>query len=339
MEDRLKNLVEAAQTILVIQADNPDGDSLSSSLALEQILGDMGKDPVLYCGAEIPTYLRYLDGWDRVVHELPNQFDLSIIVDTSSRMLLEILDKSGQIAWIKAKPSIVIDHHVTDATIDFATLMLTDETVSTTELIYEVAKKLNWPRNNVANDMLAVGILSDSMGLTSEAVSARTVHIIGELIEAGVSLARLENGRRSTQKKSPAILAYKGQLLGRIDYSEDQRVAHITIPWDEIEKYSHEYNPPMLVLDEMRQVEHVCLAIAFKTYPDGRITGKIRANYGYPVAAALAEAFGGGGHVYASGFRITDGRTLDQIKPEVIKQATALLDTLSTDDEALQYAQ
>jgi len=329
----IQSLLHKAHTVVIVQADNPDGDSLSSSLALEQILGDTGKEPILYCAADIPTYLRYLEGWDRVVHELPRQFDLSIIVDTSSVMLLEILEKSGQLAWLKSKESIVIDHHVTDATIDFASVMHAKEAVSTTELIYELTQEYSWPLNATAKDMLAVGILSDSMGLVSENVSVRTVQIVAELVEQGVSLAKLESARRSTQKKSPRILAYKGRLLERIEYSSDQRVAFLTIPWDEIEEYSHEYNPPMLVLDEMRQAEKVQLAIAFKTYPDGRITGKIRANYGSPIAAALAEAFGGGGHVYASGFRVTDGRELDEIKRAVLLKAAELLDTLKATHE------
>lgn len=323
--EKIKSLLNDSQKVVVVQADNPDGDSLSSALALEQILGDMGKEAVLYCGVEIPTYLRYLEGWDRVVHDLPSQFDLSIIVDTSSLMLLETLEKSGQLSWLKSKPAIIIDHHTTDATIEFTTEVYAKEAVSTTELIYALARQLEWPLNPIALDMLVVGVLSDSMGLTTESVNAPAIHMLGELVEQGVSLAKLESGRRSTQKKSPAILAYKGRLLERVEYSSDHHVAHITIPWDEIEKYSHEYNPPMLVMDEMRMVENVQAAIAFKTYPDGRITGKIRCNFGFPIAAELAEAFGGGGHVYASGFRITDGRILDKIKPAVIQLAIELL--------------
>ena len=64
--EKIKAAIEAAQNILIIQADNPDGDSLGSALALEQILGDMGKNPSLYCGVDIPYYLKFFAGWDRV---------------------------------------------------------------------------------------------------------------------------------------------------------------------------------------------------------------------------------------------------------------------------------
>ncbi len=336
----IKQAVEQAQHIVVVQADNPDGDSLSSALALESILGDLGKDVTLYCGVNIPTYLRHLEGWDRVQAELPHSFDLSIIVDTSARSLLEQLDTSGEIKWLAAKPSIIIDHHTaSEPTIDFATIAHIVPGVSATEVIYELSQALSWQRDHTANYMIAAGILSDSLGLMSEGTSPRSIHIIAELVEQGVSIPELENARRSTQKKSQAILDYKGRLLQRVEYEADQRIATVTIPWEEIEKYSNEYNPSMLVIDEMRMVDDVSIAIAFKTYPDGRITGKIRANYGFAIAADLASHFGGGGHPYAAGFRITDGRSISQVKSECIERATQLLDTLKqgTDNETIQH--
>ena len=77
-----------ATRIAIIQAENPDGDSLGSSLALEEILGAMGKQVSLHCPVDIPKYLRYLPGWDRVEPELDTQADLIIIVDTTAEVLL-----------------------------------------------------------------------------------------------------------------------------------------------------------------------------------------------------------------------------------------------------------
>lgn len=325
---KLAEIINSVNKIVVIQADNPDGDSLATALALEQILADLGKEPMLYCGVEIPSYLRYMEGWDRITHEIPKSFDASIIVDTSSAMLLEMLGKTGELAWVKAKPCIVIDHHTTEATIDFADVLHIKPAVATAEVVYELTQELKWPLNTQAKNFIAIGILSDSLGLMSEATSPRSIHIIGELVEEGVSLAQIDNLRRELQKKQPQILRYKGKLLERVKYSEDGRIAYISIPWEEIEKYSHLYNPSMLVLDEMRHVEGVAIAVAFKSYPDMRITGKIRANFGRTIADKLAERFGGGGHPYAAGFRITDGKDLNTVIQETIQTASELLDKI-----------
>lgn len=328
---KIREILDSAQRVVVLQADNPDGDSLGSALALEQILGDMDKEPILYCGVDIPAYLRYLDGWDRIVKDLPTQFDAAIIVDTGADSLFEQLDKNGQKGWLRTKPVIVIDHHSTEASIDFAQVILSPTAVATGEVIYELAKQLNWPLNHTAKEMIATAIMADSLGLVTEATSARSIHIIGELVEAGVSLAELEHARRELMRKDPDLIRYKGELLQRIEYFHDNQIAVITIPWEEIERYSAQYNPSMLVLDDMRMTTGTHLAIAFKTYgASNRITAKIRANQGYAIADKLAEHFGGGGHPYASGFKVQDGRSFADIKTECIQIASELLDKLKT---------
>ncbi len=325
---KLVETLEAAHNVVIIQADNPDGDSLASALALEQILADLGKEPFLYCGVEIPSYLHYMEGWSRVSKELPSQFDLSIIVDDSSLTLLETLERSGQKGWVAGKPCAVIDHHNVELTIPFASININRRAVATGEVIYELAHEQGWPLNVTAKNMLAISIMSDSLGLVSEGTSPRSIHIIAELVEGGVSLALLDNARRELMRKSPELVRYKGELLQRVEYSEGNHVATITIPWEEIEKYSHAYNPSMLVLDDMRLTEGTDVAIAFKLYSGNKVTAKIRCNYGKGIGNKLAEHFGGGGHPYASGFKVQDGRSFEQIKQECIALASQLLNEL-----------
>lgn len=324
----VKDLIDKAKRVVILQADNPDGDSLASALALEHILGDLGKEPFLYCGVDIPTYLHHLPGWDRVSKELPANFDLSIIVDTSSISLFENLERSGQKSWLTTKPCIVIDHHPVESTIPFATINLNEKAVATGEILYELARELDWPLNQSAKEMLAISIMSDSLGLVSEGTTPRSIRIIADLVEAGVSLAALDDARRQSMRKDARLLPYKGELLKRVEFHDNQRIATITIPWQEIEQYSPLYNPSMLVLDEMRLVESVDIAIAFKVYRDGRVTAKIRANYRISIADKLAKHFGGGGHPYASGFKVADGRSFDDIKAECVKVTAELLDSL-----------
>ena len=325
--DAIRRIIDEANTIVLVQADNPDTDSLASSLALEQILGDLSKEPVLFCAVDLPSYLKKLPGADRVVSELPDRFDASIIVDTSSMTLLAKLASEGLKSRLAAKPSIVIDHHATEPTIDFAKVTLNPTAVASAEVIYELAQQLNWPLNHEAQKLLAVAILSDSLGLTSEATSSRSIHIMAELVDGGVSLAELENARRETMRREPELVHYKGRLLQRVEFHNDNRIALLSIPWEEIEKYSPLYNPPMLVLDDMRLAKDTQIAIVFKLYNDGKITAKIRTNYGYAVADKLAEHFGGGGHPYAAGFKLTNGRDFETVKNEVLAKASELLNS------------
>lgn len=323
---QINELLTSATKVVIIQADNPDADSLASALALEEIVSGLGKEVTMYCGVDIPSYLTYFPGADRVVNDLPNNFDLGIIVDTSSESLLEQLKLKNQRGWLASKPVLILDHHATTADIDYAQIICNHPAVATAELIYELAKDLDWPLAVNTCELLAMGIMSDSLGLTSEATTARSIHIIAELVEAGVSLAALENARRETMRKEVELIHYKGELLKRVEFFSDDRIAMVIIPWEEIEKYSPLYNPPMLVIDDMRLAKNTDLAICLKVYRDGKITGKIRCNYGKGIGDKLAEHFGGGGHPYAAGFKLQNGKSLEEVKAETIKVATELLD-------------
>lgn len=330
-EEKLTDLINQASDILVIQADNPDGDSLGSAIALEQILTGLNKSVTMYCAVNMPNHLKYLTGWSRVVNELPDKFDLSIIVDTSAINLLEKTNQND-LNRIKSKPLIIIDHHQTESTIDFAQLIISRLVVATGEIIYDLSQKLNWPLNREAKDMLAISILSDSLGLMSSTTSAHTIRIIADLVEAGVNLTDIDNLRKETFRKSPELTRYKGLLLTRIENYLDDRLAIIIIPWVEIEKYSPLYNPSVLVIEDMRLIENNAVSIAIKVYNDGHITGKIRTNSNYPIASKLAEHFSGGGHPYASGFKTYDYH-IDNLKKEIIDTVAILLKKV--DDETI----
>lgn len=326
--EQIARILENARHVVIMQADNPDGDSLGSALAMEHIIGDMGKEPYLYCGVHIPDYLHHMPGWDRVSNELPAQFDITIIVDTSADSLFSVLNSTKGRSAVGSKPCIVLDHHAVEPDIPYASVVLSPQAVATGEVIYELAAQLKWPLSLEAKKLLVSSIMSDSLGLTSEGTSGRSIHIIGELVESGVSIAELENNRRELMRKSAELTAYKGELLQRIEYFADGRIAVIHIPWPEIERYSHDYNPSMLVIDDMRFTAGVDIAIAFKTYKEDKVTAKIRANFGRTVAGDLAKHFGGGGHPYASGFKIEDGRPYEAIKKETVEVAARLLDGL-----------
>lgn len=329
----IAQIIQNAEHIVIVQADNPDADSLGSSLALEHILGDMGKKISLYCGVDVPGYLRYLEGWDRVNKDMPARFDASIIVDASTLTLLEKLQETNQLPWLKSKPSIVLDHHaIVEHKIDFATEVICDDCVSSTgELIFTLAEQLSWPISKSAGEHIMTAILGDTQGLTNDLARQSTYLAMAALVDKGVHRPVLEELRREFSKMPVEIYRYKGELIARTELAADGRVALVTIPQHEITTFSPLYNPGPLVQGDMLQVLGVQLAIVFKQYDDGKITGAIRANQGFAVAGQLAEKLGGGGHSYASGFKLTDGRPFNEVKSECISFATELLDSLTQD--------
>lgn len=315
MYKEAKQLINAANRIVVIQAENPDGDSLGSALALEEILGDLGKDIALYCPVDIPKYLRYARGWDRVTNEFDTKSDLAIIVDTSADVLLgKVLETPGVRHFLETHPVLVLDHHATASSLSFPHTMVAGEVVATGQLIHALSEDAGWAINAQAAENLLIAIMSDSLGLTTPNVTAETFFAAGELTKLGASNAAIEERRREFMKKSPEILAYKGKLIDRIEYFLDGKLALVHVPFEEIEQYSDQYNPGALIGDELRLVENVAVGVVIKTYPDGKLTARLRANL--PIAEAIAGYFGGGGHDYASGFRIYE--SYEDMLPELI---------------------
>jgi bifunctional oligoribonuclease and PAP phosphatase NrnA len=324
MYEIIKTRINEATRIVVIQAENPDGDSLGSSLALEDLLGNLGKQVSMYCNVSMPKYLRYINGWDRVSDEWTGDYDLAIIVDTSADTLLsKLLEVPGARHFLETHPVLVFDHHVgVTPTLSFPFEMIMSETaVATGELITDIASELGWKLTKPAADVLYSSIMSDSLGLTTEATTPQSYRAVATLLDAGTKPSELEAKRREMMKKSPEILSYKGKLIERIEYYCDGQLALVHIPWEDIQAYSDQYNPSVLVLDEMRLVENVQVAIAIKTYPDGKVTGKLRSNL--PISDEIAGYFGGGGHPYASGFRTFE--TYDTVIKELLIAADKAL--------------
>ncbi|MBR2753593.1 DHH family phosphoesterase [Candidatus Saccharibacteria bacterium] len=323
MYDKFNEFLDSKQKICVIQAENPDGDSLGSAISLDYLLKD--KEVSLYCPVDIPKYLHYFDDWSRVTNEFDYKADGYIIVDTAAEVLLsKLLDDTAIKNRLYSAPVLVIDHHETPDDIDFPHDSIIDVKPACTEVIYHIAKNLNLAISKEAAEAIFQGILSDTLGLTSVSVTAETFEIAAELTKLGANVSELEEKRREFMKKSPRILGYKADLIKRIEYYLDGELATVHIPWDDIREYSDEYNPNVLILEEMRLVEGVKTAIAIKTYPDGKLTGKIRCSSDAPIAEKIAGYFGGGGHPYAAGFRTYDTsyeetvRELVKILPELL---------------------
>ena len=319
MYEKFAEFINDKQKICVIQAENPDGDSLGSAIALDYLL--TGKDVTLYCPVNIPQYLHYFEDWSRVSDEFDWRADGYIIVDTAATVLLsKLLDDAAIRNRLYTTPVLVIDHHETEDDLDFAHEAIIETRPSCTEVIYRMAKACGIDVGQPAAVAIFQGLLSDTLGLTSSAVTDETFEIAAELMRLGANITELEERRREFMKKSPRILDYKADLIKRIEYSLDGTLATVHIPWEDIEAYSQEYNPNVLILEEMRLVEGVKVAVAVKTYPDGKVTGKIRCDASTPIADKIAGYFGGGGHPQAAGFR-----TYDTSYEEVVQELVRLV--------------
>ena len=160
MYEKFTNFIENKKHICVIQAENPDGDSLGSALALEQAL--TGKEITLYCPVDIPKYMRY----------------------AAIRNCLY------------TSPVLVIDHHETAPDLDFGHEEIIETSSSCCALLYKIFKDQKISVNEQCAENLLYGILSDTLGLTSQSATSEDYRTSADLIDLGAHIADMEERRQ-----------------------------------------------------------------------------------------------------------------------------------------------
>lgn len=320
--NQLGRLVTDAQTVLVLQPDKPDGDSVASALAIEEMLGDMGKTVHHYCAGRVEPYLGYLPGWDRVSDEWPKRYDAALALDIAGDALVPRLLERHKPELV-TKPCAVLDHHTSDIKLSFASLEVFDPAAAATgELIFAVARKLKWPINPRAAGYMVASIQADTLNLTSPSTSVRTVETFARLVKLGnLSLHELSQRFRDATALDPDIMRLKGHLLTQVEFYAGNRIALLAVSEELLKEYRQRTSLSAIVFNDMLHTRGVKIAAVANDYGT-MVRVLLRARV--PLAAPIAEAFGGGGHPMAASFA-SDQKALEQVKQEYIELATKLL--------------
>lgn len=297
--DVLEGLVKDANSILVLQPDSPDGDSLGSALGLEEILGDLKKTVYMYSYKEPEPYLRGLEGWDRVSQNFPKSFDLTILVDTGAPALIKSVLEHHHSDLTK-HPFVVIDHHTSRLPFGFETIDIVESAAAASEVITQICQDLKWPINDRAATKLATALLSDSLNLTTPDSTAHSVEMLAILVRNGANLYEMYAAKKETTALNADLLRLKGKLLTQVQFLADGELAVLELTPDIVAAYKDQYEPYTLVLTEMQWVRGVRLAAVFKNYGT-KINVPLRSKEG--LAGPVAESFGGGGHLNAAAYR------------------------------------
>ena len=329
-----KQLIDQATKIAIIQASNPDADSLGSALGLGQLLEEQGKQVSYYCNIPVPKFLQFVDGWQKIQTNLASDYQLAIIVDCSALGLLDPQHSPDYWQDLLAKNKlIVLDHHGAVSDSIKADLVINEPAqIATGQLIYGLASQLDWSIKPAVANRLAAAILADSLGFSSQAMkdNPQPLRVVADLVELGADLPQQYHQRLQQMQITTEELGYRAKLLQRIEFLHHNQLALLTIPYDEIKLHKGNYNPT-IVLDEMRLVEGVKLTAGIKQYTqDGRlirITVRLRCHGGCQVAQKLATYFDGGGHPGAAGLKWSGyDLDFDSLKAQLVTKAIELLE-------------
>jgi len=309
---------------LLTAHEGPDGDALGSLLGMHHLLGQLGKDSVMFLAAKefpLPIEYRFLP-LEEVFHEPPaDMADRTIVfLDCGNidRMPVEFLNEGDNFR-------INVDHHH-DNTL-FGDLNLLDTGASSTaEIVYELAIALGAEITPEIASALYVGLVTDTGKFMYENTNAHTHRIAAELIDAGVDVD--DTYRRLYEHVPVEKLRLLSRALEGVERYCGERlvVAYITDADYGATGAGEEMTEG--IIDHLRAIEGTLVAALVRDLGDrGRAARKVslRSSGGEVDVSAIARKHGGGGHKRAAGFS-TD-LELDELVSLLCEEVIAQLDS------------
>ncbi len=295
----LKERIEAARSVLVASHDRPDGDAIGSSLAMGLILEKLGRAVVIVNCDPVPESLAFLPGSDRIVRPGGRSAaDLLIVLDAAGA------DRVDAAVWEMAagvRTTINLDHHISNTR--FGDLCHVDSaSPATGQLVFQLASLAGWPLDAAIGENLLAAISTDTGSFRYPSTTAETMRIAGEILGLGVDVGRV-NQLLYENYPVRRVEALQVLLQGmRLDCGG--RCASVKLPLAVSRELGLQVGDTEGVIDVIRAIDTVRVAVLFEELPDGKIRVSSRSKEArYSVGTICAE-FGGGGHTLAAGARL-----------------------------------
>lgn len=310
-EDVLHTIRQAEYVILLTHV-HPDGDALGSSLGLAEILESMGKKVLVYLDEPISQLYGFLPGKERVVTDVAKVNDFA--ARSGAHLIAVALDSGddrrlGQHmdALLQISPFLVIDHHKSHK--EYGEYRWVEPGMSSTgEMVYELAVALDAPISRDAAVNLYVAICTDTGSFRYESTSPRTHQIVADLIARGVRPA--QTAHCLYDNVSLPRMRLLQLVLSTLRVYDDGQLAFVHVTRDMIAESGASAHDIEGFVDYPRSLGTVKVATFIKEAEDGGISVSLRAK-GELDVADVANAFQGGGHRNAAGFRVMGSSIAD----------------------------
>jgi phosphoesterase RecJ-like protein len=316
-----KQFIEANDQILVVSHLNPDGDAISSTLAMSCLLRRLGKTYVTANEGPIPDKFAFLPECGSIVDLSPTsshpaRFDKAIAVDCADR---ERIGKAQQL--FAANCSLLnIDHHVTNTRFGEVNVVRS-HAAATVEMIYELARYCSVPIDLDMANCVYTGLLTDTGGFRYANTTPQVMRIAAELLDLGVQGSAL--AQQTLETMSPAQIGLLQRALASLAFSTDKKIAWIAVTAQQLAETGAVNEDTDGLVNYARNIEGVDVGLLFKQKSEREVKVSLRSSRRADVSR-IAQAFGGGGHARAAGCTIFAELpvAIDQVVREV---GTALL--------------
>lgn len=307
--DDILEEIKKAQTIVVLTHESPDGDAVSSSLAVMHAIAQLGKEVDVII-PEYPKDFKFLPGAEKILQQGKCEcYDLAISVDCTD---LKRLVGSKEY-FEKAKKTIQIDHHSVNAM--FADFNYVNPAApSCCEVLISMFDYYGVEiTKNIATSILT-GIITDTGGFQWGGVSPETFEFAAELVRKGAKIKEI--CRIALRRKSKAHCELEKLVYNRMEYFEDGRIALAYLTSEDYESLNTEMGDDEGLVEMLRDIEGVEVAVLLKEKEGSNgFKCSLRSHETINVSD-IALLLGGGGHPGAAGCFISG--TVEQAKAKVV---------------------
>ncbi|MFD3260970.1 bifunctional oligoribonuclease/PAP phosphatase NrnA [Paenibacillus lentus] len=304
---------------LVVSHVQPDGDAVSSTLVVGWLLSCLGKNYVMVNEGPIPQRMSYLLHSDRImdlsVSPLGKSYKYIICVDCADFRRVGKTDE-----YFASDAQILnIDHHPTNDGFGSINFIVPDA-AATVQVLYDLVKWLDIELNHDAATAIYTGLLTDTGGFRYSSTSPRVMAIASDLLEYGVDGPGLS--QLLLEEMTLPQIRLLTRALNGLQMSEDGKISWVTIDDEDMKQSGAIHEDLEGIVNYPRNIQGVEVGLLFKVIDENAVKVSMR-SAGKVDVAAVAQSFGGGGHVRAAGVRMQG--SLDEIVSQIVEQVKSRL--------------
>ncbi len=301
--ERVLSALRAAEKLVVVAHENPDGDALGSLVAMQGILSAIGKDCLTFIDQRefpLPQEYRLLE-LERVVSDPPADLRERTIVFLDCG---NIERNPAEAFRYRGAQILNIDHHHDNT--QFGTVnLVVPEASCTAEIVWDLMKGLGVSPSPTVADALYVGLITDTGRFMYENTGRRAHLMAADLIDAGVEVHEIY--RRVYEGMPYGKLALLARGLSNVERYDDGRLTITELTAGDFDDSGAEESYSEGVVDHLRAVKGTRVAAVVRDRLGvNRVAAprkvSLRAGDDGIDVSAIARAQGGGGHRQAAGF-------------------------------------
>jgi phosphoesterase RecJ-like protein len=285
---------------LIVSHVQPDGDAISSTIAVRWLLDRLGKRSLMINEGRVPPRLAFLPYAGEIVNygerKPERTFRAVVAVDCAD------FSRIGLVRELFAESFMLlnIDHHPTNDAFGAVNLIRQDA-AATAEILFDLIERAGIPLDAEAATVIYTGLLTDTGGFRYSNTSPNVMAAASKLLTAGVDAYQIAD--RLLERMTMPQLKILQRGLARLQFTEDGRVGWLYIEPDDLAETGASGEDLEGLVNYARNIDGVEVGMLFKGMEDGSVKVSFR-SAGKADVAAIAQRFGGGGHIRAAGCRL-----------------------------------